>query len=319
MNWLFPFKVFVSYSSTDREFADEIGHELMNRGFEVFIDRWSITGAWHSQIEKALSKCDAGLVILTPESVRSGAVDAEVTVLQKRTWSEGKPLVPVLYRNCEVPLLLGTQQYVDFRNADPEARYRSIEMLVKALQGIPPGPSAWAASPKKRSKGPVVWLSLFVLPALLLMVKGATTLTYFEMTLHALEKTQASVQQIEESLGDQTTRPAQEEGSREYFDKDSGTVLAKDEWSAGHLVRRSFYKAGDLIARDEFTYYKDTPVRKRRSYLDADQRIFLEDDFTQDGVLILKRHCPDGKQNGCESRIVEMRSPLPPSWLMVYR
>jgi hypothetical protein len=321
-NWLFPPYVFCSYSRTDKEFADGIGIELIKRRFEVFIDRWEITGPWLPRIDRALKDCDAGLVILTPEAVGSSSVLREVDVLVQRA-SDGKIFfVPVLYHDTEVPAKVAEYQWVDFRGSDTYKRNRAIRDLVRGLQGLPPGPPDGVALPQKRRATPRVFgLCAFLLFALLLTVKGASSFVYSKKTLQDLGKTQTSIQQIEENMGGLAAGQIQEGENRQYrvYSDPRGIPVVKDEWSAGRLIRRDFYKAGSLIARDEFTYSNGTPVEKHRSYLDADQRVFLYDEFTQDGVLRQKRYCPDGKTDACVNWIVEMRSPLPPTWLILYR
>ena len=76
---------------------------------------------------------------------------------------------------------------------------------------------------------------------------------------------------------------------------------------------------GRLVARDEFRYDDIIVFEKVRTYFDEDQRVFLIDHFTQDGLLTKKRDCPSGPEQPCEIRVVEMRSPLPPPSLMFYR
>jgi hypothetical protein len=303
----------------DKEFASAVAGELKNRGFRIFYAPWSITGFFQAVIEKALGESDAGLIVLSPDAVNSNEVRKEASVLFDRAKHEGKPLVPVLYRDSEIPPQLKKLQYVDFRDPAPEARTLAFDDLAKALQGIPPGGSVWLGLSRSTFRRRFVTLCAIVSFILLLTIKSGITYVYFQRTLDGLKQTQAAVQQIEEGLGSQATELALRDGDREYRDPVTGIVAAKDEWSAGHLVRRNFYRNDHLIARDEFTYSNDIPREKRRLYLDAEQRIFLEDEFTQDGNLVSKRYCAQGKESGCERRVVEMMSPLPPIWVMVYR
>jgi TIR domain-containing protein/zinc ribbon protein len=118
---------FVSYSRSDSEFALRLATDLKAAGASVWLDQLDIPpGApWDLTVQEALTKCPAFLVILSPFSVRSDNVSDEVAfALDKK-----KKVLPILYRDCEIPFRLTRIQYIDFR-----AEYtRSVRMLVSAL------------------------------------------------------------------------------------------------------------------------------------------------------------------------------------------
>ena len=74
-------------------------------------------------IEAAMRRCPCMIVVLSPSSVASDQVRAEYHFgLNAR-----KTIVPVPYRNCEIPFHLELHQRVDFRTDHA----RGLKMLLK--------------------------------------------------------------------------------------------------------------------------------------------------------------------------------------------
>jgi hypothetical protein len=104
---------FLSYCRTDSSFALRLAEDLKANGADVWIDQLDIPpgAAWDRAVETALSKSPTVLVILSPSSSCSENVLDEVAyAIQKK-----KRVVPILYRDCDVPLRLARLQYIDFR------------------------------------------------------------------------------------------------------------------------------------------------------------------------------------------------------------
>lgn len=118
---------FLSYSHEDSEFAIRLAEDLKAGGASVWIDQLDIKPdtPWDLAIEDALRKCPRMLVILSPASVSSDAVLDEVSF----ALSERKTVVPVLSRDCNIPLRLARLQHLDFRT---DYR-RGLEALLKVL------------------------------------------------------------------------------------------------------------------------------------------------------------------------------------------
>jgi len=104
---------FFSYSREDLDFALRLAKDLKKAGANVWMDKLDIRPGqpWQRKIDEALSTCSRVLVILSPSSVDSDNVMAEVTF----ALDEKKEVIPVLFRECRVPLRLRLLQYVDFR------------------------------------------------------------------------------------------------------------------------------------------------------------------------------------------------------------
>jgi hypothetical protein len=118
---------FFSYHGEDSGFALRLASDLKAAGASVWMDRLDISPAqrWDRAVEDALTKCQRMVVILSPAAVNSTNVMDEVSFALE----EQKTLIPVIYRDCTVPIRLRRLQYVDFRK-DYD---RGVKELVKTL------------------------------------------------------------------------------------------------------------------------------------------------------------------------------------------
>ncbi len=123
-------EIFISYSSTNRDFALQI-EERLEQFFNVWIDREGIEGGmqWEKAITEALKECTVFIVIVTPESNQSEWVARE-TILAEQL---NKYRIP-LFLAGELPLRLLNLHFVDFQG-DFEGGFRDLlEALKKYLE-----------------------------------------------------------------------------------------------------------------------------------------------------------------------------------------
>jgi hypothetical protein len=106
-------KIFFSYARADAEFVLRLAKDLRSAGINLWVDQLDIRAGdrWDSAVERALKRCPYLLVILSPASVASHNVMDEVSVALETK----KRIVPVHYRDCEIPFRLKRLQYIDFR------------------------------------------------------------------------------------------------------------------------------------------------------------------------------------------------------------
>lgn len=121
---------FVSYSRRDQEFVDRLVADLRRYGAHIWLDRESIAAGenWQEAIEKGLLNSSILLYILTPDSLKSAWMSAEIGAAV----SQGKRVVPVLVRDLldeQVPPFLAQFQWVDFR----ESYEAGLRELVRGL------------------------------------------------------------------------------------------------------------------------------------------------------------------------------------------
>lgn len=115
--------IFVSYSSSDRPFALGLVKELQGMGANVWIDQLGIGLGenWDNAIEEALEKSETFMLILSPTSVESQNVQDEVSI----AINTKKKLVPILIKECDLPMRWQRRQYADLTN-DPDKAINDI-------------------------------------------------------------------------------------------------------------------------------------------------------------------------------------------------
>jgi hypothetical protein len=127
--------VFISYSSQDRFIATMVAQHLREIGYHPWVDFSGISGGdeWQARIEQALEDSQACVVLLTPEAVASQWVRWETN----RARELGRPVIPLLFRTCELPKDLSALHYLDFRD-DVEDSFKGLaRALTNALWRAP--------------------------------------------------------------------------------------------------------------------------------------------------------------------------------------
>jgi hypothetical protein len=136
---------FFSYSRADSEFALQLAEDLKAAGANVWMDQLDIEPGttWDDAVEEALKRSPRMLVILSPVSASSDNVRDEVSFALSRQ----KRIIPILYRDCDVPFRLARLQHVDFRidyarGLKALIRTLGMEQLAQASTIPTPAPSA---------------------------------------------------------------------------------------------------------------------------------------------------------------------------------
>jgi hypothetical protein len=145
--------IFFSYSHSDKEVAHSIAVRLSLEQRHVWIDEWELQvgDSLLRRIEDAVGEASALLVVLSPASVESEWVRKELTAGLVRELEERRVIVlPVLVKDCNIPLFLRDKKYADFRT-DFEAGCRAILNATAALtsttlgrEGAEDGFTDWA-------------------------------------------------------------------------------------------------------------------------------------------------------------------------------
>ena len=133
-------KLFISHSSKDKEFVFQLSKDLCALGHKPWFDDWEIKvgECIPSKIDRAIGEADYVIIVLSPDAVNSGWVERE---WQSKYWDEiekNKTLVlPILISDCQIPNLLKTKKYADFRD-----NYRvGIVYLMAAITPVLESPS----------------------------------------------------------------------------------------------------------------------------------------------------------------------------------
>lgn len=107
--------VFISYSTRNADYANNLAGKLTEKGFDVWIDnrKLRVSQKWWEAIVKAIWTADALIVIMTPDSAQSEWVQKEV--LLAINWK--KPIFPLLLAGEEMDwTILLNRQFYDRRN-----------------------------------------------------------------------------------------------------------------------------------------------------------------------------------------------------------
>jgi len=148
-------RIFISHSSKDQQFARQLASDLNELGHQPWLDEWEIKvgECIVSKIQKGLEDCEYVVVVLSENSVTSGWVDRE---WKEKYWDEVKTgrimVLPVLIDNCELPSLLKTKKYADFRKSASIGMVQLmgtfspvVKIETSALPEIAPGNSETSA------------------------------------------------------------------------------------------------------------------------------------------------------------------------------
>jgi hypothetical protein len=110
--------LFLSHSSVDKPFVEKLANDLIRIGVNVWFDKWEIkvgdSITW--KIEEGIRENEFFGVVLSPESMNSEWVMGELGAAwnkQMRTKKIG--VLPILYRDCDIPSFLTDRKYADFR------------------------------------------------------------------------------------------------------------------------------------------------------------------------------------------------------------
>jgi len=102
---------FFSYCRADSGFALKLARDMRNEGATVWLDQIDIMlgQPFDRAIEAALKNCSSMIVILSPAAVESTNVMEEVSFALE----EKKTVIPVIYKDCLIPLKLRDLHFVD--------------------------------------------------------------------------------------------------------------------------------------------------------------------------------------------------------------
>lgn len=119
INSMHTSNIFLSHSSVDKEFAKRLFADLKVNGHTPWLDTYEISvgEAIPQRISEGIKEADFIIVVLSQESVKSRWVERE---WQTKYWDEVSNgqihVLPVLYQDCEIPELMKTKKYADFRD-----------------------------------------------------------------------------------------------------------------------------------------------------------------------------------------------------------
>lgn len=144
-----PARVFISYSSHQRELAERIAITLRSEGHEVFFDRHKLVPgeAFHAKIRAEVRQADLMVFLISPQSVSIDSyARTELRVVEREWKSPAGRIIPVLAEATpmkDVPAFLREVQMVERgRNVVAEVAY-AVDIINREASKIrpPDGPS----------------------------------------------------------------------------------------------------------------------------------------------------------------------------------
>jgi hypothetical protein len=94
--------VFLSYSRRDAAFVGRLADDLAIRGIDPWLDTDDLPvddeDRWRRAVVKGIRGSDAVVLVLSPDSVRSTAVERELTIASELT----RRIIPIVHRACDL-------------------------------------------------------------------------------------------------------------------------------------------------------------------------------------------------------------------------
>jgi tetratricopeptide (TPR) repeat protein len=151
---------FISHSTLDDAFVQELANDLERHGIKTWVDEAEIRPGddFISKIEEGLRKATHVIIVLSPQSVISSWVREETHAAQLRAIHGGARLIPLLLGDldtADIPLLLQSRLYVDFR--DPSKYSDELRRLLSAFGISPIEGITDIGKPKKGVGLPPIW------------------------------------------------------------------------------------------------------------------------------------------------------------------
>ena len=134
--------VFVSYAHADEAWVEVLAGNLHRAELEVWFDEWEITAGdvLVHKLDQGILHSRNGVLVVSPTSMGRPIVAEEYAAMWTRAVAGQQRLIPVLYQDAELPPMLASRVWVDFRGADGPAYEAKVTELVRALKGERKGP-----------------------------------------------------------------------------------------------------------------------------------------------------------------------------------
>lgn len=110
--------LFISHSSKDKEFVVKLANDLKALCYDIWFDEWEIKvgECIPTKIEEGIVNSNYVILVLSSNSISSNWVEKE---WKTKYWDEINTkqimVLPILINDCEIPVLLKTKKYADFR------------------------------------------------------------------------------------------------------------------------------------------------------------------------------------------------------------
>ena len=130
--------IFLSHNHADKLFVRRLARSLESAGVTTWVDEavMLVGDSLFEKIEHAIAAMEYLGVILSPDSVESEWVKREVRLaLTLEMNNKAVKVLPILYRDCEIPPFLRDKLYADFRGGESDTAVfeGSVERLLSRV------------------------------------------------------------------------------------------------------------------------------------------------------------------------------------------
>jgi hypothetical protein len=137
-------RVFLSHCSLDKGIVRRIADDLAHLGHRPWLDEWDIKvgECIISRVTEGIENSDYVVLVLSPGAVSSGWVDRE---WKQKYWQEIEKrtlmLLPALVAECNIPPLLRSRKYADFRQNYALGLVQLISAIAPIIETVEPEPA----------------------------------------------------------------------------------------------------------------------------------------------------------------------------------
>lgn len=113
-------RVFLSHTSSDKPFVSRLAADLASRDVDVWFDQWEmrVGDSLVDRIQGAIQDSGYLAIVLSPKSVESAWVRRELNAALAQELERREVFIlPVLAKDCPIPLFLRDKLYADFRSS----------------------------------------------------------------------------------------------------------------------------------------------------------------------------------------------------------
>jgi len=122
-------RIFISYSSKDQQFVDQLYLRLKQSGQPVWLNTESIPKGehWYDEMSKGLRETDLLILVVSEDAIASGWVSKEWKTFLKMQ----KKVVPLLLRECKVPQAIKKLEMI--KTSDENWYYKLLKAIEQNL------------------------------------------------------------------------------------------------------------------------------------------------------------------------------------------
>jgi division/cell wall cluster transcriptional repressor MraZ len=115
--------LFLCHSSFDKDFALKLAKDLQERNIKVWLDKWEMLpgDSLYEKIQDGIIETAYFGIILSPNSVESNWCKRELHgALEEENVRKNVFVIPILFKDCDIPVFLKEKLYVDLRQENYE-------------------------------------------------------------------------------------------------------------------------------------------------------------------------------------------------------